>query len=59
MAQRLDQLKSTVERTFDGRVLRLERAFDQLTLEIAAVDLLAGARVHSGLFGMAGADAGR
>jgi NADH-quinone oxidoreductase subunit C len=40
MAQRLDQLHSTVERTFDGRVLRLERAFDQLTLEIAAVDLL-------------------
>ena len=40
MAQRLDQLQSTVERMFDGRVLRLERAFDQLTLEIAAVDLL-------------------
>ena len=40
MAQRLDQLQSTVERMFDGRVLRLERAFDQLTLEIAPIDLL-------------------
>jgi NADH-quinone oxidoreductase subunit C len=40
MAQRLDQLQSTVERTFDGRVLRLDRSFDEITLEIASVDLL-------------------
>jgi len=40
MAQRLDQLQSTVERTFDGRVLRLDRSFDEITLEIASVGLL-------------------
>ena len=40
MAQRLDQLQSTVERTFDGRVLRLDRFFDEITLEIASVGLL-------------------
>ena len=44
MADRLDQLQSAVERQFDGRVLRLVRAFGELTLEIAPGDLLEVAR---------------
>jgi NADH-quinone oxidoreductase subunit C len=44
MAQRLDQLHDAVERQFDGRVLRLERRLNELTLEIAPGDLLSVAR---------------
>ena len=44
MAQRLDQLHDAVERQFDGRVLRLERRLNELTLEIASSDLLSVAR---------------
>jgi NADH-quinone oxidoreductase subunit C len=44
MADRLDQLQAILEREFDGRVLRLARALDELTLEIAPADLLAVTR---------------
>ena len=44
MAQRLDQLHDAVERQFDGRVLRLERRLDELTLEVAPGDLMSVAR---------------
>jgi NADH-quinone oxidoreductase subunit C len=40
MPERLDQLQSALERQFEGRLLRLVRAFGELTVEIAPAELL-------------------
>jgi NADH-quinone oxidoreductase subunit C len=44
MVDRLEQLQTTVQRQFDGRVVRLTLALNELTLEIASADLLDIAR---------------